>query len=367
MQSQATLENTEFYKNMLFERSSPTLSWLKHSFDACDKRGSAAYYSQLRCPIRGWSAAYPETTGYIIETLLDYYNIFHKEWMLDYALAGVDWLCEIQKGNGAMPGGIGEYGESSIFNTGMILFGWCRAYEHTNNPKYLACAKKAVDWLIDSLESDGSWKLGAYITGHIPSYYTRVIWAILEVNKHLKSTDIQSLMQKALEYYKIKRNPNGSVTDWAFDKEKPAFTHTIAYTMRGFLESSILLNDTESLLIAKNMAFNLIEDYQKHGKLAGAYDLDWKGDFSFVCITGNAQLALNLARLYQISQTEIYKTYAILFFESIANAPSTLPFRGVKGSIAGSSPYWGKYQPLQKVNWAAKFWLDALLITSKMA
>jgi hypothetical protein len=345
--------------NPFHQQTRPTLLWLKQSFEANNLRGSSAYYSRLRYPLRGWSAPYPETTGYIIETLLAYHQLTTEQWMLDYAIQGADWIISLQKEDGSLPGGIGEHGKPSVFNTGMMLFGLIAIYEKTNDIKYLASAKKAVQWLLSILEKDGSWQQGAYTEGFTPSYYTRVIWAILKANQHLQSTDIEHDMRRALQFYKNRLTSKNSISDWAFAKNEPAFTHTIAYTMRGFLESSQLLNDVESLTIAQNIAFRLIEDFNKKGKLAGTYDENWKGDYRFVCLTGNAQLSINLFRLYQITDNPIFNTYANLFFETIKDAPSKIPIKGYQGGIAGSNPLWGKYQKFQYINWAAKFWLDA--------
>jgi hypothetical protein len=335
-----------------------TLLWLKYSFEACDLRGSAAYYSRLRHPWRGWSAAYPETTGYLIETLLDYHALTGEAWLLEYAQKGADWILSLQHENGALPGGVGERGAASVFNTGMMLFGLVASPQPPKGER-LEGAKKAVDWLVSILEEDGSWQQGAYKSGFTPSYYTRVIWAVLKVNQHLQSDDIEQVMRKALQYYKAKVTPQHSVEDWAFAKNQPAFTHTIAYTMRGFLECGALLQDKESLDIAQNMAFRLIEDFDKHQQLAGTYDENWRGDYSFVCITGNAQLSLNCSRLFQLTDNELFKAYAKIFFDTVRDAPSRIPMKGYRGGIAGSQPLWGSYQPMQYPNWAAKFWLDA--------
>ncbi len=348
--------------------TAPTLAWLKHSFEACDLRGSAAYYSRLRHPLCGWSAAYPETTGYIIETLLDYHALTGEDWLLEYAQKSADWIVSLQHENGALPGGVGERGAPSIFNTGMMLFG-------LSSPQYLplwgrgehlVCAKKAVDWLISIVEEDGSWKQGAYKEGFTPSYYTRVIWAVLEVNKQLQNADNERIMRKSLQYYKAKVTPQYSVADWAFAKNEPAFTHTIAYTMRGFLECGALLGDKESLDIAQHMAFRLIKDFDENQKLAGTYDENWCGDYSFVCITGNAQLSLNCSRLFQLTDNQVFKAYAKIFFDTVRDAPSLIPMKGYRGAIAGSQPLWGAYQPMQYPNWAAKFWLDARIYLEKL-
>jgi uncharacterized protein YyaL (SSP411 family) len=312
--------------------------------------------------LRGWSAPYPETTGYIIETLLDYYAVLQEDWLRDYALAGADWICTLQRPNGALPGGLGTEGKDSVFNTGMMLFGLHRAYLFTQNHKYLNTTNRAADWLLESLSSDATWKQGAYVEGYIPAYYTRVIWALLSLNETLQRADIQDAMQKAMSFYKHSFNDNGTVKNWAFRANEKAFTHTIAYTQRGFLESARFLKDESLLKIAMTIALTLMEDFDKNGKLAGAYDENWQGDYSFRCNTGNAQLSLNLSRLSQLTDNQVFAKYAQLFFKTVECAPSTLPFRGYRGAIAGSKPIWGAYQPFQYVNWAAKFWLDAAFL-----
>lgn len=339
--------------------TSPTLSWLKASFDACDGRGSAAYYSRVRHPLNGWSAAYPETTGYIIETLFDYYDITNEQWLFDYAMDAADWICTLQQPTGALPGGLGEKGEPSVFNTGMMLFGLNAAYRINPKAAYLQCIERAVAWLMSILEEDGAWKQGAYRKDFTPSYYTRVVWAVLDSNKILQDSTLDAKMQKALDFYKAKCTPQHSIKDWAFAQNEPAFTHTIAYTMRGFLEAGVLANDAESITIAEKIAAKIMQSYETHQKIAGDYDLDWKGNFSYVCLTGNAQLSLNFSRLFEVTQNPIYQKYAIILFETVRNAPSRLPITGYNGAIAGSAPMWGRYQKWQYPNWAAKFWLDA--------
>jgi uncharacterized protein YyaL (SSP411 family) len=339
-----------------------TLYWLKASFDATNQRGSAATFSMLR---GGWAKAYPETTGYIIETFLDYYDFLGEKWLLDYSKNAADWLISIQHENGAFPGGTGEKGAPSVFNSGMILFGLVSIFEKTKDEKYRKAIEKATDWLISILEKDGSWQQSAYVEGFVPSYYTRVIWAVLKANTILQNADIQLLMQKSLNFYKQKVNTNFSVQDWAFEPQKTAFTHTIAYTQRGFLEAGILLKDEKSITIAKNISLKINELYEKNGKIAGAYDESWNGDFSFRCNTGNAQLALNSAKIYEYSKESFYLDFAEKIFESVKNEPSTLPFSFYRGAIAGSSPIFGKYMKFSYPNWAAKFWLDAFLVISK--
>jgi hypothetical protein len=37
----------------------------------------------------------------------------------------------------------------------------------------------------------------------------------------------------------------------------------------------------------------------------------------------------------------------------------------VRGAIAGSFPHWGAYAPFSYPNWAAKFFIDAMLLRSR--
>ena len=347
------------------ENVNAVLLWLKASFDATNQRGSAAFHSRLRFPRTGWSAAYPETTGYIIETLLDYYEFSGEQWLFDYSKNAADWICTLQKENGALPGGLGENGEESVFNTGMMLFGLVRIFEKTQDEKYKKNIEKAVNWLLSILEKEGSWKQGAYIKHYVPSYYTRVVWAILEANKVLENDKIPILMQHALNFYKAKVNENASVKDWAFEANKSAFTHTIAYTQRGFLEVGILLNDNESISIAKSIALKINDLFIKNKKIAGTYNENWQPDHSFICLTGNAQLSLNASRIFEHSGDVFYHNLAKKIFQTVENAPSRIPIKGYHGSIDGSSPIWEKYIKFASPNWAAKFWLDAFFILNK--
>jgi hypothetical protein len=100
--------------------------------------------------------------------------------------------------------------------------------------------------------------------------------------------------------------------------------------------------------------------------LAGRYDGNWRGDYSFICVTGNAQLSVLMARCYQITGRTEYLAEAGALFASIATAPWRGPFRCRRGGVPGSIPVWGAYQPWRFPNWAAKFYLDACLILNRI-
>src|SRR5215469_18944415 len=108
------------------------LEWLCRAQDATDSAGFARGYSLVRHEqfgIRGWQAAYPETTGYIIPTL--FLAAHHLAWpeLAVRAIRAAQWEIEVQLPSGAVQGGVtGEPPTPAIFNTGQVMFGWLAAY-----------------------------------------------------------------------------------------------------------------------------------------------------------------------------------------------------------------------------------------------
>ncbi len=348
---------THFLSDAIFKRRTASgLAWLKASIDACDGAGSSAYYSRIYKPLRGWAPAYPETTGYIIETLLDYYELTGESWLREYALGCADWICSLQLSDGSLPGGfVSASPAPSVFNTGQMIFGLIRAYEQTNSEDYFKVLAAATAWLQNTLDDDGVWRAGAYREGFVPSYYTRVVWSVLEANRHLKDPSIETKMRSALEFYLSRVRKNKSVRDWAFDSDSFAFTHTIAYTIRGFLESGKLLGDQNILKTSVGLAHKIMLLRERDGSLAGAYDEKWNGRSWYVCITGNCQLSIVLAKSAEISSDLRYLNGAMKIFGDVVSKQSS------NGAVAGSLPLWGRYLFMRYPNWAVKFYLEAYL------
>jgi hypothetical protein len=100
----------------------------------------------------------------------------------------------------------------------------------------------------------------------------------------------------------------------------------------------------------------------QEGWIPGILDWRWRGRSSFGCLTGNAQLALIWFRLFEASGQERYRTAALRAIELIKQAqPLTHSSPGIRGGIPGSDPIWGDYIPMALPNWAAKYFIDAML------
>jgi hypothetical protein len=327
------------------------LDWLRQAFAATGGRGFSHSYR----PLFGWAKAYPETTGYLIETLLHYSVQRGEADLRRMAEASADWLCAIQRPDGAFPALLAGNPNPSVFNTAQILFGLTQTDRKT-------AALRARNWLAGALEPDGSWRQAAYQPGFTPTYYTRAVWGVLYSLETWPDPEVREAMRRALRFYSRRILPNGAVAAWGFFPGRPAFTHTLAYTLEGFLESALLLSEPEILDKTGRAMEALAERVGKEGRLAGRYDLHWRGDYSFQCLPGLAQCSLLFARWYALRGQSRCRALSAQLLETLLPHQYVCGPAGVRGAIAGSAPIWGPYLRFRFPNWGVKFLLDALLV-----
>ena len=102
--------------------------------------------------------------------------------------------------------------------------------------------------------------------------------------------------------------------------------------------------------------------------LPGRFNSSWKPTVKWSCLTGDAQIAINWGRLYQITGDEKYRdaVHSILqFLKSTQKITSDVVAEN--GAIKGSHPVNGGYHPWQYPNWATKFFADALMIEKSIS
>lgn len=353
-------------KNDHRRHSEAALQWLRRCLEMTGNQGFSHSFS----PIFGWKEAYPETTGYLLETFFDYSRHHADPSLAATAHGQAAWLCRLQMPNGAFPGGtLADEPRPSAFNTGQILLGLCRAATETHSVSeqktLLAAAEKAADWLAEITLPDGSWAEGLYVENFCPTYHVRAVWGMLEANVFLKKPAIEAAARRALSFYEKNLTAANSFKNCGFYPNKPAFTHTIAYAIRGFLECGVLLNEEKYVKIARLVLDEIIEksDPKSTGdfETAGEFDENWRGNFRFKCITGNCQLSLNSSRFFELTGNEKYRRAAIGFLSEIIDCQRLDGNPDVFGALPGSAPFYGKYMRMRYPNWAAKFFLDALL------
>lgn len=341
-------------------------NWLLASQDVHSDGGSSTrYYFSV-----GWSSSYPETSGYIIPTLM---QIAQKSGIQEYrnrALRMADWLLGIQNEQGYWTANKGKSDYPKVFNTGQILLGLSSAFEESKNPKYLSAAAKAANWISDLQESDGSWIRFAHES--IPhTYYTSVAWPLLQVGKILKNDKLIHSAIKNFNWAVKQQLENGWFENNSFfisQHEKP-LTHTIAYSIMGLLEGGILLESAGEKFIysARLAAEALMKIYETRKKFPAYLNRKWEPKANFECLTGNAQIAIIFQKIYKLNGDIRFFNTALKINDQLkALIYTDIKTKGICGGLKGSHPIWGHYCKYSYPNWAAKFCLDSFLLENEI-
>lgn len=338
-----------------------TAQWLVRSIEH-GRGGSCAHFSLAG----GWSAPYPETTGYLIPTLLALDGELAELQLARRARDLGRWLLSIQNGDGSWNGGLHEprcASKPSVFNTGQILKGLVALHRADPSAGWLESAHRGAAWLQRRSLAQGLWP-AEYRASATPSYYTHVAWPMLEVATETGDAAVRRCAEHALARILLRRRENGAFESWGFGEDGRAFTHTIAYTLRGILECSRLLEAWEDIGARAVPALERVvrKAELSGGRLAGEIDLEWRASGEFVCLTGNAQLAICLLIWEQHERDLRLVNAAAKLVDRVCAAQSlSHPLGGLRGAVAGSAPVWGRYMALRYPNWAAKYHCDALV------
>jgi hypothetical protein len=339
-----------------------TASWLVESLRH-GGGGSCAYYS----PLGGWSRAYPETSGYLIPTLIALAQVLPGLEGRQAALRLGEWLLSIQREDGSWHGGLHpprRGAAPSVFNTAQVLRGLVALHDLDADSRWLEAAERAGSWLAGGLDETGVWPHRDYRAAATPSYYTYAAAPMLMVADRCGDAGLRNAAQRVLDAILGRRRPNGAFDAWGFSTRGPAFTHTIAYTLQGLQEAAGLLGDWDRYGQPAERGLRVLAQHATatQGRLAGRFDGDWAPSSRFVCLTGNAQLALALLDLERHGGGQGLVDAAALLTGAICDAQRLrAPLAGIRGAVGGSAPVWGRYMMLRYPNWAAKYHCDALV------
>ncbi len=107
----------------------------------------------------GWSSSYPETTGYIIPTLLRLADTLGDDDYFKRAERAIEFLLSVQLPSGAFPGA--EIAENrtnpSPFNTGQIMHGLQAWTKRTGDERCRTALFRAGRWLCEIQDPSGAW------------------------------------------------------------------------------------------------------------------------------------------------------------------------------------------------------------------
>jgi hypothetical protein len=189
-----------------------------------------------------------------------------------------------------------------------------------------------------------------------------VAWALLELYRHTKQEPHRLAAKRNLEWALGEQDADGWYRRCAFRDGEAPTTHTLVYTAEGLFESGRLLNDERYMGAAVRTADALLARQRADGWLAGTYRPAWQASSRSSCLTGDCQASRLWLRLFARRGNAAYAEgarRAITFVGRTQNLWASNP--GVRGGIAGSAPIYGRYERFKYPNWAAKFYVDALL------
>lgn len=337
------------------------IRWLVRTHDVTGHQGSSKGYSLLR----GWLPGYPETTGYVLGTLLDYARRSGgRPDLRRHAEAMGDWEVAIQEPDGGiMEGSLGTLPRRSIvFNTGMVLHGWVDLLEE-GEERFEDPARRAAAFLVAGLRDDGTWFPAHEYSGIPHTYNSRVAWAMVRLAlREPRDEQLLAAARRQLDWVVAQQRPNGWFENCFFKPGMVPSTHGIAYTLRGLLESHALLGESPYLDAALTASEVLIRKLEVLGTLPASWDGDWVPRASYQCLTGTVQLGGVWLRLHQLTGDARYLNAGLKAVELAASRQERGPWKDVDGALAGSFPLWGRYAPLQYPNWATKFMADSLML-----
>ncbi len=339
------------------------IDWLCRAQDVRDGHPDAGGVSAGWSFEDGWLPSYPETTGYIIETMLAAAQVLQRPELVARAQRMIDWELAIQLPDGAFPGHFGEPGSRPvIFNTGQIMHGLIAGWTQLQRAECLEAAVRAGHWLADQQDDDGCFRrFEHHDTPHV--YNTRATWPLLAAGLLAGESRLVRAARKHLDWALTQQTASGWFATNAFVPWKSPFTHTIAYAIRGLLESGVLLGEARWLDAALHAGRGIAAVQRADGWLAGTYQDGWVADAGYSCLTGVAQMSLNWTRLAQATGAQELRTHArsaLAYLKTTQRLDHADP--AVCGGIAGSSPIWGDYSRFEYPNWAAKFFADALMM-----
>ena len=340
------------------------LRWLRAAQDdsATGDGGVARHFSL----IDGWSASYPETTGYLVPTLLGCSAAFDDDELAERAVRMLDWLIGIQLPDGAFQGGMVDQ-EPVVpvtFNTGQILLGLAAGTARFGTSRYRDAMRRAADWLVDIQDEDGAWTDGRspFARPGVKLYETHVAWGLLEAARVDENQRWADAALANIDWAIERQQENGWFPSCCLTHPSHPLTHTIGYTLRGLLEGYRFSGDPTQLDAARRTADALLAVQRPDGSLPGRLDDQWRPTVDWSCLTGNSQIAAVWLLLAGEDDRRGYRDAAERLNAMVRRTIRTDGHPGVVGGVAGSFPVDGGYGRFQMLNWAAKFTIDANLL-----
>ena len=335
------------------------LAWLRQAQDmSASHDGGVARHFSL---IDGWSTSYPETTGYIVDTLLSVAEETSENALVETARRMLDWLVSIQFPDGAFQGGMVDQVPCvpATFDTGQILIGLAAGTKIDG--KYREPMRRAADWLVAHQDHDGAWRRHEtpFAAPGDKVYETHVSIGLYRAAQLEPDRGYLEAANRQVDWALGRQKPNGWFADCCLTDTQNPLTHTLGYALRGVVEAYLYNREEKYLAAACRTADGLLSAFDRNGRLAGRLNDRWQPAANWVCLTGTSQIAESLLLLAGPARREDYLRTAIKANSFVRRTVDVGGTRDIRGAVKGSFPIDGWYGRWQFLNWACKFTIDA--------
>jgi hypothetical protein len=339
------------------------LGWLGRAQDhSRTADGGVARHYSLRT---GWGASYPETTGYIVPTMLEGARLRGREEHRDRARRMLDWLVSIQLPCGGFQGGVIDQTPvvPVTFNTGQILMGLAAGVREFGGA-YLEPMRRAADWLVATQDPDGCWRRFAtpFAAPGEKAYETHVAWGLLEASRARPEPRYVEAALRNVGWALGHQRGNGWFARCCLDDPDHPLTHTLGYVLRGVVEAHRETGDAALLEAACRTADGLLGALRPDGVLPGRLGSDWGAAAPWVCLTGSAQVAHCWLLLAEATGEARYREAARAANRFVRRTVRIDGPPEARGAVKGSWPVQGGYGTFQYLNWACKFLVDSCIL-----
>ncbi len=340
-----------------------SIAWICLAQDSSiSQDGGVAFRYSL---LDGWGASYPETTGYIIPTIIESAKFNGNEQLFGRAELMLDWLTSIQLKDGGFSGGQVDSKQKSpvSFNTGQILFGLVAGVRQFGE-KYIEPMRCAADWLVRTQDPDGCWRAypSPYAVRGDKSYDTHVAWSLLEAANIEPQRNYAEAALANVRWALKSQRDNGWFANCCVSDLLRPLTHTIGYAFRGILEAYQFTEDSTFLDACQKLADGLLSAMLDNGFLPGRLMANWQGAVPWSCLTGSVQIAYCWLKLFQITGKPIYRDAACAANQYVRRTMRIKGSPETKGAVGGSFPIYGGYCQYAYPNWACKFSIDSNML-----
>jgi len=344
------------------------MAWLCWAQDnSLSKDGGVARDYSL---VNGWSSSYPETTGYIIPTMIAYAKKYQDITTRSRAKRMLDWLVAIQFPDGGFQGGLIDSTPivPVVFNTGQILLGLASGVREFGE-EYRDSMRRAADWLVRAQDHDGCWRRypTPFAAPGEKAYETHVAWGLLESAKESNNSAYKEAALKNIRWALTMQRDNGWFDKCCLVDPSQPLTHTIGYALRGIIEAYRSTKDQDVLKACVKTADGLVKVADmRNGFIPGRINSEWEGTVSWACLTGSVQIALCWMMLYQDTAVVHYRDAAFVANSYVRRTIRMTGSDGICGGVKGSFPVYGDYGKYEYLNWASKFFIDSNMMEDEI-